>query len=194
MCSEGPARIGVTRVVRASRCVFVVHFAVIPLRRLPDRRSATISLSGGRSGLGYPPTRRGSELTDRARDLTSADPINMIPPWVAPVYAISVTTSPRGRSADSGASETATDLQDGPRRLWGGVSRRRARCRPADRSSGHSRRRGTQGLDLVGVRCRAYIAWLIRLRMFPSGSLNHTALRSPAMCTSPSRVVSGRSS
>ena len=38
-----------------------------------------------------------------------------------------------------------------------------------------------------------YIVWLTRLRMLPSGSLNHTALKSSAMCTSPSRVVSGRS-
>jgi hypothetical protein len=40
----------------------------------------------------------------------------------------------------------------------------------------------------------AYIVWLTRFRMLPSGSLNHTALKSAAMCTSPSRVVSGRSS
>ena len=39
-----------------------------------------------------------------------------------------------------------------------------------------------------------YIVWLIRLRMLPSGSLNQTPLKSPMMCTSPSRVVSGRSS
>ena len=38
-----------------------------------------------------------------------------------------------------------------------------------------------------------YIVWLTRLRMLPSGSLNHTALKSSAICTSPSRVVSGRS-
>jgi hypothetical protein len=40
----------------------------------------------------------------------------------------------------------------------------------------------------------AYIDWLPRLRMFPSGSLNQTAFMFPIEWTSPSRVVPGRSS